>query len=131
MDEAVWEAARSVRPYLWELVGPDAPAVDAALAELLTDSDVDEHTQYRLRNVLESHEATGIFLQRIREDTPAHRPPQVLSEQTKRYTTPAGDPSPVPADKFACPHGDYVWYQPEVGARVPPCPTHHCALQPA
>jgi hypothetical protein len=130
MDEAVWEAARSVRPYLNELVGAAAPDVDAALAELLTHAEADEHSEYRMRIVLESREETRIFLERVCEDAPTYRPPQVLSELTTRYSGMAGDSSPVRADKFACPHGDYVWYQPEVGVPVPRCPTHG-ALEPA
>ena len=130
MDEAVWEAARSVRPYLNELVGPDAPNVDAALAELLTDAECDEQSEYRLRMVLESHEETRIFLERVRDDAPAYRPPQVLSELTTRYSGMAGVTGPVSADKFACPRGDFVWYRPEVRVPVPRCPTHG-ALEPA
>lgn len=131
MDDALWEAARSVRPYLVELAGAAAPDVDAALAELLSDADGDEETEYQLRDVLESREGTRIFLQRVRKDAPAYRPPQVVSDLTMRYAGPAGDPLPVRADKFACPHGDYVWYRPEVGLPVPQCPTHHCPLKRA
>jgi hypothetical protein len=139
MDEALWEAARSIRPYLPELIGwTDAAYLDAALEELLNDSTHDEHTESQLRAVLESHQETRDFLEWVRTDPPLYRPLQVLCRLPgygdaagASYTGPPGDPGPVPADKSACPHGDYVWYRPEVGVPVPYCPTHHCQLEPA
>ncbi|MFC9660061.1 hypothetical protein ACFVJ5_07460 [Nocardia sp. NPDC127606] len=124
MDEALWEAARSVRSYLDELVGPEAPDLDAALCELLSDPHRGEHREYQLRMIFESHEGTRVFLERVREDFPEFRPPQVLAGSTTRSSGLPGDALPVGADKFTCPHGDYVWYRPEVGAAVPLCPTH-------
>jgi hypothetical protein len=132
MDQAVWEAARAVRPYLDDLVGAAASQVDVELAEILTDNEDDERSEYLLREVLEAHEGTFIFLRRVRDDAPAYRPPQVLAESTgRRYTGPAGNPLPVPADKFACPRGDYVWYRADADEPLPLCPTHRCELKPA
>jgi hypothetical protein len=130
MDEGLWEAARSVRPYLNELVGADAPDVDAALADLLNNAEHDADTEHRLRMVLEAHDDTTTFLEDVLDDVPAYRPPQVLSKLT-RYTDMVGDSQPVSADKFACQRSDYVWYLPEVGVPIPRCPTHQCLLNPA
>lgn len=131
MDEGVLEAARAVRPYLAEFVGPSvATDVDAELAGLLAAAAGGDDVEDRLRAVLEAREATSVFLERVLEDAPNFRPPQVVSELTRRYIDLPGEPPPVPADKFCCPHGDYVWYRPEVGVPVPHCQTHHCALEP-
>jgi hypothetical protein len=131
MDEGVWEAARSVRPYLVELLGPAGGAeVDAELARLLARAPGGEDVEGRLRAVLEAHEATSVFLERVLEDAPQFRPPRVVSAHRRRYSGLPGPSSPVPADKFRCPHGDFVWYRPEVGVPVEPCPTHQCALEP-
>jgi len=131
MDEGVLEAARAVRPYLAEFMDSAVAAdVDAELARLLATAAGGEDVEGRLRAVLEADEATGVFLERVLEDAPDFRPPQVVSELTSRYSGLPGDPSPVRADKFRCPYGDYVWYRPEVGVPVRPCPTHHCALEP-
>jgi hypothetical protein len=132
MDEALWEAARSVRPYLPELVGTDAARVDADLAELLTDAQPSETVEKRLRMVLESHDGTRVFLEMLREDVPLYRPPRPEARRnpTKRYSPLAGDHSLIPADKFVCPHGDYTWYRPETGMEVEQCPTHKCPVQP-
>ena len=54
----------------------------------------------------------------------------MVSDLTSRYSGLPGEPSPIQADKFRCPYGDYVWYRPEVGVPIRRCPTHHCALEP-
>jgi hypothetical protein len=130
MDEGVWEAARAVRPYLIELLGPAAADVDAELARLLAGEAGGEDVEQRLRAVLEAHEATTVFLDRVLADAPQFRPPRVVSAHRRRYSGLPGPSSPVPADKFGCRRGDFVWYRPEVGVPVPPCPTHRCALEP-
>ena len=107
-----------------------AADVDAELAGLLADAAGGEDVEGRLRAVMEAHEATHVFLERVLEDAPGFRPPRVVSELTIRYSGLPGDPSPVQADKFRCPYGDYVWYRPEVGVPAEHCPTHHCALEP-
>jgi hypothetical protein len=115
MDDGVWEAARSVRPYLVVLLGPVLAAeVDAQLARLLNDGGEGEDLKDKLLEVFNAHEATSVFLERVLDDPPAFRPPGLS----------------IGSDKFACPRSDYVWYRPAVGTSVPPCPTHHCPLQP-
>ena len=104
--------------------------MDAELAQLLAGAAGGEDVDGRLRAVLEAHEATSVFLERVLADAPAFRPPRVVSAHRRRYSSLPGPPSPVSADKYRCPHGDYVWYRPEVGVPVPPCPTHHCELEP-
>jgi hypothetical protein len=132
MDEGVLEAACAVRPYLAEFVGPAVAAdVDAELAGLLVSTAGGDDVEAGLRTVMQAHEATRIFLQRVLEDAPDFRPPQVVSALTKRYSGLPGQSSPVPADKFRCPYNDYVWYRPEVGVPIEHCPTHNCVLEPA
>jgi hypothetical protein len=131
MEEGVWEAARCVRPYLVEYVGAAAAAeMDATLSRLLNDGTHGEEAERRLREVLDAHEATSMFLERVLEDAPAFRPPW-FSTRRKGFQDLPGDQLPVGADKFKCPNGDFVWYQLEVGSRIPPCPTHRCTLEPA
>ena len=132
MDEGVLEAARAVRPYLAEFVGPALAAdVDAELARLLAGAAGGDDVEAGLRTVMQAHEATSVFLERVLEDAPSFRPPRVVSALTKRYSGLPGQSSPVPADKFRCPYGDYVWFRPEVGIQAERCPSHHCALEPA
>ena len=132
MDEGVLEAARVIRWYLPELVGPDADEVDLQLAELLG-TVASEDMEAQIRAVLESHIGTRVFLEAVLEDTPKYRPPQVKtgSARTWGYSPLPGEAGVIPADKFYCPEGDYVWYRQAVGAPVPACKTHHRPLVPA
>jgi hypothetical protein len=132
MGEGVLEAARSARPYLLELLGPGlAAVVDAELAGLLAGEASGGDVEAGLRSALEAHEATSVFLARVLWDAPRFRPPQVVSESTRTFSALPGESLPVPADKFRCPQGDYVWYRMAVGVPVPDCPTHRRALEPA
>lgn len=128
MDEVVLEAARAVRPYLVKLVGIKAAAtVDAQLARLLADA-AGRDVEADLRGVLEAHEGTKVFVERVLED-PEHRPPDVVSAAS-RYAGLSGQPLLIPRPKFQCPHGDYVYYRQEKGESIPNCPTDNCPLEP-
>lgn len=131
MDKGVWEAARSVRPYLRTMLRPSVAAeVDAQLAELLTATrEVDDQ---ELRAVLEQWVETSEFLEQVLDDAPYFRPPQAVSATVvgRGYSGLPGAPSPVGADKYSCPKGDCVWYLPDVGVEVVCCPTHQIPLEP-
>jgi hypothetical protein len=131
MDERILEAARVIRPYLAGLVGIEAAAaVDAELAEILARAAAGEDVETALLTVLKADDATSVFLDRVLDD-PLLRPPGVVPEVTKGYSPlPTPEPPPVPADKFHCPYGDYVWYRPEVGVPIKHCLTHQCPLEP-
>ena len=133
MDEGVLEAARAIRWYLPELVGPAAEEVDRQLAEALAATAGGEDAKRRVRVVLDGHEGTRAFLSAVLDDAPEYRPPQVRSGSSRGagYSPLPGPPGPIDADKFCCPCGDYVWYRQEVGVPVPACKTHHRALVPA
>lgn len=134
MNEGVWEAARCVRPYLEECLGEGIAAeVDEQLAGFLNSGNTGEDTEEQLREVLTTHKATSVFLDRVLRDAPTYRPPDVV-EQIDRggdFQPLAGAMSPVGADKFVCPHGDYVWYRTEVGEDIRQCDTHRCTLKRA
>jgi hypothetical protein len=127
MDKGLWEAACSVRRYLDEMLGPVLAAdVDAQLAGLLDHAAGGQDVEEPLQALLEQHQATSVYLERVLDDAPDFRPPQVVSATTpmKGYSgLPGHDVVVVGADKFRCPCGDYVWYRMELGARIPRCPT--------
>lgn len=137
-NEAVLEAGRAARPFLTELVEPEAvAAVDADLARLLAEEAPAGGVAAAVREVLEAHEGTSAFLEQVLDDAPRFRPPQVISEAVDRdadlappgYSTLPGIPAPLSGTKFRCPRGDYVWYRAEIGETPERCPTHHCALE--
>jgi hypothetical protein len=128
----VLAAARGIRPYLVELVGPaDAMGVDAEIAGLLAiDDDLTGRAQ-QLREVLERRVETRMFLQAVLDDAPDFRPPQWQDTVLKGegYAGLAGDHGPVSAPLYRCPEkDDYDWRRPAVGTPVPVCPTHQVAL---
>jgi hypothetical protein len=128
-DDGVFEAARAVRPYLSELLGPDeAVTANRALAAALTDTSGEAAAAERIRVVLGGHPDTAWFLRRVLNDRPLYRPPYQQPLVTRGITGPAGDPGFVPADRYVCPESDYTWYRPDVGTPVPQCPDHHVAL---
>jgi len=131
-DDAVIEAARAVRPYLDRLVDtPAAADLDRHLADTLNDRPDQTATAGRLRILLEGKEDTAWFLAEVLADAPHYRPPYQQPRYLQRQRgipAPAGDPGPVDAPRYTCPHGDYVWYRPDVGTPIPACPTHHIRL---
>ncbi len=131
LDDGVREAARAIRPYLDDLLGPQAAALDRRLAEALTGrADPAEHARL-LRTLLDEHPRTRRFLADVLADPPHYRPPYEQPRYHQRPDSgaaPAGDPSPVIADRYTCPDGDYVWYRPDVGTPVRDCPTHRIPL---
>lgn len=128
MDEGLRAAARGIRWFLPDLVGPAAQDVDAEIAQLLTRAGTDQQASQRLRTVLERNRRTQAFLRAVMEDAPDYRPPQVQPGIRRDYHSLPGLPGEVPAPKYCCPNGDFDWWRVEVGKRILVCPTHGCAL---
>ena len=123
MNDELREVARAVRPYLSELVGGDARALDDRLAGLLADpGDVDEH----IDAVLRSNTRLLAFAQQMLTDDRLRPPPAQLAAERDIGT--GGEGEPVDAERFSCPNGDYTWYRISVVFAVPDCPTHRVAL---
>ncbi|GAC1312185.1 MAG: hypothetical protein NVSMB19_26500 [Vulcanimicrobiaceae bacterium] len=49
-------------------------------------------------------------------------------DAVRAYEGPPGSLTPVLADKYDCPQGDYPWYRSSVGVPIPVCPTHKVRL---
>ncbi|BDH05551.1 hypothetical protein [Streptomyces seoulensis] len=137
----VLEAARSIRPYLAELVGPvAAPPLDARLADALAGMPRDpvaaSEAVERLREALFADPATRSFTEALLEDSPRFRPVYVRPSKGSRGgdgppPSAAGDVGPIEAERFDCPQGnDYTWYREQVGSPVPECPTHSVPVEP-
>lgn len=121
----ILEAARSIRPYLSELVGePDATTLDQQLADLLTQTDTDLPIDNRILELLAAQDATRDWLAGFLQDK---QQPDAL----RTWKPLLNSQSLVSAPKFVCPEGDYVWHRPRVGVEPPLCPTHQIPLEPA
>jgi len=131
MDDSLFEAARVIRPFLGQLVGPaEGGEMDGQIADLLDRAGKGEDTTAALREVLDSREATRVFTLRVIADAPLYRPPQ-LQPRKLRGIYPGDLPGPpqyISVPKYVCPEGDIVWYRFSVGQKIPMCQTHHVLL---
>jgi hypothetical protein len=125
--EEIFEAARSIRPYLAQLLNPEAAqTMDEQLSELLAQIQPEPTTvSQRILKLLSSQETTREWIKKFLQD-------KVLPEIEKSYE-PTLSPTPTPVSgliKYACPYGDFVWYQRQVGEPIPNCRTHNLPLEP-
>ncbi|WP_071515792.1 hypothetical protein [Geitlerinema sp. PCC 9228] len=129
-SEKIFEAARSIRPYLSKLLEPEAANnLDAKIANLLMrlqDSEADQaDIEFQLGDILASEEATRQWMQKFLEHD---HPPEV----ERNYQPLPGNPSPIGGlVRYCCPYGDYDWYLSEQGESIPNCPTHNVPLERA
>jgi hypothetical protein len=122
-DALIREAAKAIRRYLPQMVGNSAAEMDRRLAELLSKSG--EESTEEILNLFLMHDNTRHWFTSFCK---VLVPPQVISagsgEKTKTGGPPPGRGEALAARRLACPSGDYVWYQQQVGEAVPRCPTH-------
>ncbi|NJN87077.1 MAG: hypothetical protein HC881_13255 [Leptolyngbyaceae cyanobacterium SL_7_1] len=120
----ILEAARSIRPYLNELLGvTNAEAIDHQLAELLAQANTGRSVDNSILELLATQDATREWIAAFLQD-------KQQPEHLRSFSPLPGPPSIVSAAKFVCPQGDYIWYRPRVGIEPPPCPTHDIPLDP-
>ena len=121
----IFEAARTLRPCLPQVVSDVGlvPQLDLQLAQLLTQTDLDEDTKAdRILEILERDPATRTWLQHFLD-------PQLLDPQ-RSYNPLPGYSRPPLATKYVCPiANDYTWYR-EATSPIPVCPTHLVQLVP-
>ena len=131
MDERIMEVARSIRPYLDDLIGAQAEEVDGQLAALLergrAGDDVDDVIIDLLNGSPRTRDWSAVMLA-----DPELRPPEWQTVTERAGTQPgysalanAYGGGVVSAAKFVCPvDGAYAWWRPAVGRPVPNCPDH-------
>jgi len=121
----VLEAARSIRPYLNELVEANVAAkIDSQLAALLAQIPLDQAIATQVVTLLTAQDATHQWLADFLQD-------QQQPKHLRTWSPLPGQGSIVNAAKFVCPQGDYIWHRPRVGVEPPTCPTHNLPLEPA
>jgi hypothetical protein len=121
-QEDIVEAARSIRPYLNELIPAEAEQVDNELAGYLNEGAATRNSN-RLLATLRRHEPTREW---VSEFLQKRLPPAVT--RAFEFRQPPGDPAAVSATKYVCPQGDYSWYRVSIGRPIPNCPTHGLML---
>ncbi len=130
-DEPLLELARAIRPYLPDLVGDQAAAMDRDLARLLEEAGGSTAAPAGILDRLGAHTATRKWGAKFLE---TGLPPDVASLFEARrgdsYEELPGLGGVVRAPKYACPQGDFVWYRRSQGQVPPRCPTHGIDLVP-
>ena len=116
----VLEAARAVRPYLASLMPGSYAAVDERLATLLKRGAAGEDVRNEVLTLMRGSPACRQWwIEFARGGVPGD-----VSSAGRRYGELAGSGEPVEMPRFACPHGDYVWYRRAVRQLPPRCPSH-------
>ena len=124
--EEIVEAARSIRPYLAKLLNSEeAQIIDHQLSELLAQAQqYKKNVSQQILKLLSSQETTREWIKKFLKDK---LPPEI-----EKAFQPTLSPNPSPISglvKYACPKGDYVWYQRQTGEPIPNCPTHDVPLE--
>ena len=117
------DGARAIRPYLKDLLGAEAGAVDQQLAELLESGQRGNKVDNLILEVIRHHESTRRWMAEFLEKK---LPPQ-LAQELREYQPPLGV-KPLAVPKYVCPEGDYTWYRQSVRDPVGVCPTHKIVL---
>ncbi len=119
--DAVWTAARDIRPHLPQLVGPGWEDVDGEIGRLLDQVDAGQNADDTAVLVaLRRHERAREWL--------AERLGQSL-ESLRSYSEVPGISSPIVTTTYVCPtSAHYTWHRPFVGVPIPLCPSHKVRL---
>lgn len=117
------DGARSIRPFLADLLGADADAIDNALADLLSQARAGQQVEKQIAALLSSNERTLVWMR-------GYLARRKAGMRFGGYEQVAGTPSPVEALYYTCPQDDYIWPRRAAGQKVPNCPTHKIPLIP-
>ncbi|WP_088893244.1 hypothetical protein [Leptolyngbya ohadii] len=112
--EEILDCARSIRPALPELLEAGAESFDRQLAELLAEAKAGQPVEDEILRLLRSHPNTEPW-------TAEYLRPKTNS---RGFTPLPGSIGSVSAQKYVCPHNDYIWYRRSIGIPIPACPSH-------
>jgi hypothetical protein len=119
----ILEAAKTIRPFLPELLEQNATEMDRQLALLIARCQADERQENQIAELLASQDAT-------REWMAAFLDADSLREATRGFNPLPGFAA-LGASKYVCPEGDYIWHHLDISDPIPLCPTHQLPLVPA
>ncbi|NET34884.1 MAG: hypothetical protein F6K19_23150 [Cyanothece sp. SIO1E1] len=116
--EDILEGARSIRPYLPELVGNEYLKLDQKVASLLNQANQGQPVHDLLLDLLKSYQATYNWMAEFLG-------PQ---QNSKGFEQLPGSSGLTSALKYTCPYNDYTWFRRTIGSPIPTCPTHQIQL---
>lgn len=119
-ESTILEAAKSIRQFLPDLLGEQAPEVDHQLADLLNRHQAGEPMENQVTNLLASHPPTREWMYNFLAA-------DAVQTRSLGYNPLPGIPK-IDAPRYVCPQGDYIWHHIDSSDPIPACPTHHCPL---
>jgi hypothetical protein len=120
----ITDLARAIRPYLPRLIENDALVIDKKIGGLLEKAESGQEVDAELTELIDATPATRAWAHEfLGGPVPGRR-------VGRSFQPLPGDATPVAAQRYVCPKGDYVWYRPFVGMSIPRCPTHYLLLIP-
>ena len=121
--EDILECARSIRPYLPELLDADTDeAFDQQLSDLLAQAKAGQSVDQQILAFVTSKPKTRQWAAEFLS------PARIV----KGFQRPPGISQTSSAKKYICPEGsDYIWYRRSIAIPIQRCPTHKVLLVPA
>ena len=118
----IFEAAAAIRHYLPELEPEQAANLDRQIADLLNQDRSTPGLDNQILRLITQTDAIRTWAKEYLNPDP---------KSTERgLFSPTNDPANfIDLHKYACPHGDYIWYRHSVGDPIPNCPTHGIPLE--
>lgn len=115
------EAAKSIRPFLSQLLDHSAQEVDSQLATLIARNHAGESVDDAITNLLVAHAKTRHWMKEFLQKS--------STRNAQSFESLPGLPSEISAPKYICPVGDdFIWYRLDVSDSIPYCPTHQVQL---
>ena len=125
ISKKLWKAAHTIRFDLVELVGNEkAQVIDAQLDKLLAQSQQGQDVEKQIRDLLTSHDQLKVWSENFYAEK---------HSKVKEFSgLPGKNTVPIPPEQYYCPTPgcSRLWFRRTVGQEVPPCPQHHCPLEP-
>ena len=115
------EAAKTIRPFLPQLLDDQAQEMDQQLADLIIRCQAGEPLENQITSLLAGHNSTRKWMREYL-DTDASQ------TRSRGYNPLPGIPK-IDAPRYVCPEGDYIWHHIDSSDPIPECPTHNCPLR--
>jgi rubrerythrin len=125
LEDDILKGARSICPYLKELLGEEgAEHVDTDLQELLKRAEAGYQVDALILQVLTHRDETRTWFEEyLREIHPAE-----ASEQNEKSFEQLTSKIAMQSPLYRCPNCNYEWHRRSLAQPIPKCPTHQVPL---
>ncbi|NER83480.1 MAG: hypothetical protein F6K42_28795 [Leptolyngbya sp. SIO1D8] len=121
-SEQIFEAAATIRYYLPDLEPERAASLDQQIADLLNQDRSTPGLDNQLLRLITQIDTTRTWTKQFLN-------PDSKTTERGLFSSTNDPVNFIDLPKYACPHGDYIWYRHGVGDPIPHCPTHGIPLE--